>query len=48
MKYWVTNPCIKVDLDILARIKEFAMSIQSSWKMKELAIELHSVAAERV
>jgi hypothetical protein len=40
MKHWVTHPYHKVDTKVLAQIEEFTMSIWSSVRMKELAMEL--------
>lgn len=48
MKYWVTSPYFKLDINVLARVMEFALSIQSSESMKNLTQELHLAAAERV
>jgi len=48
MKYWVTSPYFKVDINVLARMMEFASSIQSLKPMDKLAQELHSAAAERL
>jgi son of sevenless-like protein len=49
MKCWVTNPYHKIDTNILAQIEEFALSIQSSARMKEIAMDLlRSVTKERV
>jgi len=48
LKYWVTKPYCKVDHNVLARMGEFAMSIQSSETMKRLAKELHLASVEHV
>ena len=48
MQYWVTAPYVKVDIDVLDVMKEFAMSIKSSEVMKRLAKELCCAIAERV
>ena len=49
MKCWVTNPYHKIDTNILDQIEEFATPIQSSARMKEIAMDLlRSVTTERV
>jgi len=48
MKYWVTHPHLDVGITVLTQIREFAMSIETSERMKELARELYSVTTERV
>jgi hypothetical protein len=48
MKYWVMTPYFEVDTNVLARMKEFAASIQSPGAINNLARELHSATAGRV
>ena len=48
MKYWVTNPSFKVDTNILARMDQFAMSIQSPQTMEKMAKQLHLAVTEHV
>ena len=47
MKYWVTEPCFRVDADFLARMKQFVSSIGSPGKTKKLTEELHLATVER-
>ena len=39
-KYWVTSPYVKLDPDILYKITHFSQSVQTSDRMKELALEV--------
>lgn len=48
MKYWVMTPHFEVHTDDLARMKEFAASIQSLGAIKKSAQALQSATAERV
>lgn len=48
MKHWARNAYLEVDTYVLAQMREFALGISSSDTMKRLAMELHSVATERV
>jgi len=48
MKYWVSHPHLDVGIIVLTQIREFALSVESSERMKELAKELYSVTTERV
>jgi hypothetical protein len=48
MKYWATNLHFEVGIIVLTQMREFALSIQSSERMRELANELFSVTTERV
>ena len=48
MKHWVKGTYFEVDTNVLAQIKQFAISIRGGGTMKRLAEELHSAATERV
>lgn len=39
-KYWVTSPHVRLDTDVLYRIMDFAKSVQTSDRMRELAQEV--------
>jgi hypothetical protein len=47
-KYWLANPHVIIGNDVLAQINDFAVRVDSSEIMKELAFQVMEAISQRV
>lgn len=48
VKYWVTSPHVEFDTAALSEMRDFAMSVKTPGRMKELAKDLIVAVDDRV